>query len=147
MSRPTEPATGSAIELSILVIEDDETIRATTEFLLTDAGHRVMAASDGAKALGLIRENAFDVVICDVRLPKIDGMTLFRLLRRESPTTAVMVVTSYADVKHAIECLEQGAADYITKPLDGPGLLRRIGRIAARVALRRRTSEHVRVGR
>ena len=107
--------------------------------MLTDAGHSVTETPDGAEALRLIRARSFDVAVCDVRLPRVDGMTLFRVLRRESPTTAVMLVTSYAEVRDAIECLEAGAADYVTKPLDGAGLLRRIGRIGARVAQRRQS--------
>jgi DNA-binding response OmpR family regulator len=134
MGASSNPPRSSTITLKILVVEDDETIRATTSYILTDAGHSVSVAADGIEALGLVRTCVFDVAICDVRLPKLDGMTLFRLLRRESPSTAVIVVTSYPDVQDALECLEAGGADFITKPLDRAGLLRRIDRIGVRVA-------------
>jgi len=141
MSLSTGPTTSASSALSILVVDDDEVIRTTTRFLLSDAGHSVTLAADGAQALALIRARSFDVAICDVRLPKVDGMTLFRRLRREAPTTAVLVMTSHAQVKDALECLEQGAVDYLTKPIDGHALLRRIDRVSARVALRKQREQ------
>lgn len=141
MSLSTRPTTRASSPLSVLVVDDDEVIRTTTHYVLADAGHSVTLAADGARALALIQARAFDVAICDVRLPKVDGMTLFRMLRREAPMTAVLVMTSHAQVKDALECLEQGAADYLTKPIDGPALLRRIDWIGARVALRRQRAQ------
>jgi DNA-binding response OmpR family regulator len=129
------------MRLSVLLVDDDEVIRSTASFALTDAGHSVTLASDGARALELIRSRRFDVAICDVRLPKIDGMTLFRVLRTEAPTTAVLVMTSHGAVKDALECLEKGAADYLTKPFDSPALLRRIQRISERITLRRQREQ------
>lgn len=141
MSLSTGPTKRASSALSILVVDDEEVIRATTGYVLSDAGHSVTLAADGARALALIDARSFDVAICDVRLPKVDGMTLFRVLRRDAPMTAVLVMTSHAQVKDALECLEQGAVDYLTKPIDGPALLRRIDRIRARVALRKQREQ------
>jgi CheY-like chemotaxis protein len=127
--------------LSVLLVDDDEVVRTTTTFILTDAGHSVTLAADGARALELIHTCSFDVAICDVRLPRVDGMTLFRVLRATAPKTAVLVMTSHADVKHALECLENGAVDYLTKPIDDPGLRRRIERISERVATRKQREQ------
>jgi DNA-binding response OmpR family regulator len=129
------------VKLDILVVDDDELVRTTTHFALSDAGHSVTQAADGARALAMIRSCPFDVAIFDVRLPKIDGMTLFRMIRRQAPATAVIMMTSHVDVRHALECLQEGPADYLTKPLDTYALLRRIEGIAARVALRKQGGE------
>ena len=131
----------TAIPLRVLVVDDDELVRMATHHALSDAGHVVTQAEDGARALELIREHAFDVAICDVRLPKVDGMTLFRTIRRQAPDTAVIVITSHAEVKDALECLQEGASDYLTKPVHSAPLLRRMQRIGARIAARKQRTE------
>ena len=79
----------------------------------------------------------FDVVICDVRLPKIDGQTLFRRIRKETPSTEVILMTAYADVSQAVSALKEGAYDYLTKPFDIDELLVQMRRIDENRALRR----------
>jgi DNA-binding NtrC family response regulator len=84
-----------------------------------------------------VTSKVFDVVICDVRLPKIDGLTLFRRIRQESPSTDVILMTAYAEVADAVAALKQGAFDYLTKPFDIDELLLQIHRISEHRALRR----------
>jgi DNA-binding NtrC family response regulator len=104
--------------LDILVVDDEPGIRMGLAYPLGDAGHHVTEAVDGAAALKLIAEQVFDVVICDVRLPKVDGLTLLRRLHEESPSTTVVLMTAYARVSDAIAALRAGAYDYVTKPFD-----------------------------
>jgi DNA-binding NtrC family response regulator len=124
--------------LDILVVDDEPVIRMGLAYPLGDAGHRVTEAGDGAAALKLIAEHVFDVVICDVRLPKIDGLTLLRRLHEESPSTAVVLMTAYARVNDAIAALRAGAYDYVTKPFDDDDFpLAVVGRIEEQRRLRR----------
>src|SRR6185312_12594649 len=102
-----------------------------------DAGHAIAEAADGEEAIARAAERAFDVAICDVRLPRVDGLTLFRHLRRESPGTAVILMTAFASVSDAVAALREGAFDYVQKPFDPEEFtLRVIGRIAERHSLR-----------
>jgi DNA-binding NtrC family response regulator len=123
--------------LSLLLVEDERDLRALLDGALRHAGHRVTAVADGAQALELVLSRVFDVVVCDVRLPKMDGITLFRRIRLESPATDVILVTGYAAVAEAVSALKSGASDYLTKPLDLDELVVRLERIAEQRALRR----------
>jgi DNA-binding NtrC family response regulator len=125
------------ISLRVLLVDDDDAIRTNVGNVLTDAGHRVTEASDGAAALDIIEHQVFDVAICDVRLPNVDGLTLLRRLRQSSLQTVVILMTGYAEVHDAVASLQDGAADYITKPFDGEALMHRIDGVAERLALRR----------
>jgi len=108
---------------------------------LRDAGYRVTMASNGAEALSLISSNVFDVMICDIRLPKVDGLSLFRRVRQESPGTDVILMTAYANVADAVVALKEGAYDYLTKPFDIDEILLQIGRIAGQRKLKRELAE------
>jgi len=90
------------VGLDILLIDDEADLRLVLEEALRDADHRVVAAGDGAEGLNHAVSKVFDVVICDVRLPKIDGLTLFRRIRQESPSTDVILMTAYAEVSDAV---------------------------------------------
>jgi DNA-binding NtrC family response regulator len=123
--------------LEILIVDDDATARMSLGYALSDAGHRVTEAADGAEALALVEQHVFDVALCDIRLPKMDGLTLFRRMRQLAPATAVILMTAYAAIPDAVSALREGAYDYVCKPFDPEELtLRIIGRIAERRALR-----------
>jgi DNA-binding NtrC family response regulator len=123
--------------LEVLVVDDDPAVRMAVAYALADAGHNVVEACDGEEALTACTGRAFDVAICDVRLPKVDGLTLFRHLRQRMPSTAVILMTAYATVADAVATLREGAYDYVLKPFDSEEFtLRVIGRISERRALR-----------
>jgi DNA-binding NtrC family response regulator len=124
------------VGLDILLIDDEPDLRLVLEEALRDADHRVVVAGDGAEGLHHALSKVFDVVIVDVRLPKLDGLTLFRRIRQESPGTDVILMTAYAEVSDAVTALKQGAFDYLTKPFDIDELLLQIQRIAEHRALR-----------
>jgi DNA-binding NtrC family response regulator len=125
------------ISLRILLVDDEDAIRTGFRDVLVDAGHEVSEASEGAEAIDLIEQQTFDVAICDVCLPKVDGLTVFRRLRQDSPQTVVIIMTGHAEVHDAVVSLQEGAADYVTKPVAGEALMRRIDQIAERLAIRR----------
>ena len=123
--------------LDILLVDDEPTIRLTLGDALRAVGHNVTTAADGAEALAHINSTIFDVVITDLRLPKTDGMTIFRRVRAEAPEVDAILITGYGEVSEAVTALKEGAHDYITKPFDTDEILLRVERIAARRALER----------
>src|SRR5439155_14041725 len=81
-------------------------------------GYEVHAAEDGEAALQLLREHHIDLVITDLRMPKMDGMELLRLALRLDPALPIVMLTAHGTVDNAVEALKTGAFDYITKPFD-----------------------------
>ena len=143
-SRGQEPRYSAPLD--ILVVDDEDATRLSLSFALSDAGHHVTEASDGEEALALAAARTFDVALVDVRLPKVDGLTVFRRLRLRAPTTAVILMTAFATIADAVASLRDGAYDYVTKPVDAEELtLRVIGHIAEHVALKRELEEARRV--
>ena len=112
------PVTTGCDSLNVLLVDDEPDIGLAAGEALTDAGHRVSVATSGAQALEMIGQQVFEVMICDVRLPGVDGLTLFRRTRQESPDTAVILMTAFAAVQDAVAAVKDGAHDYLTKPFD-----------------------------
>src|SRR5215471_5697004 len=123
--------------LDILLVDDEPDFRAIVGDALRDGGHRVTLAANGAEGLSLISSNVFDVMLCDIRLPRIDGLTLFRRVRQESPGTDVILITAHATATDAVAALKEGAYDYVTKPFDVDEIVLQMNRIASQRALRR----------
>ena len=139
-ARPASPR--HSVPLDILVVDDEEATRLTLAYALTDCGHHVTEAGDGEAAIALLAEHIFDVAILDVRLPKVDGLTIFRRLRQQSPSTSVILMTAFATISDAVASLRDGAYDYVTKPFDPEELsLRVIGHIAEHRSLRQELEE------
>jgi len=92
-------------------------------------------------AQSLIAAHRFDVVVTDIRLPRVDGITLFRQIRQDHPGTDVILITAYGAVDDAVAALKDGALDYLTKPYDPEELVVRISRVAERHQLRRALAE------
>jgi DNA-binding NtrC family response regulator len=127
--------------LRVLLVEDDPDVRVMVARGLANAGHTVTPVADGAVALERLAATVFDVVVCDIRLPRIDGMTVFREARRAAPGTDVVLMTSYAAVGEAVAALKEGANDYLTKPFDVEELVVRLAAISKTRALERELEE------
>ncbi len=123
--------------LEILLVDDEPELRGTLKEVLSEGGYSVTVASDGAEGLEHLARRVFDVVICDVRLPRVDGLTLLRRMRKDAPKTDVILMTAYGEVSDAVSALKEGAFDYLTKPFDIDELLVTVKRIAENRALRR----------
>jgi DNA-binding NtrC family response regulator len=121
----------------LLVVDDDEGVRTFLAEALERDGHDLTEAGDGATALRLLREDAFDLVLTDLRMPGIDGMEVVRTVRTSSPDTEVIVLTAFGQVKTAVEAMRLGAFDYLEKPVSSPAELRRLvgAALARRAAL------------
>jgi DNA-binding NtrC family response regulator len=125
------------IGLRLLLVDDEPELCKTLSEILTEAGHTVTAVSDGAAALEQVRQQVFEVVITDVRLPKVDGLRLFARIRAEAPSTRVILMTAFGGIAEAVKALKEGAHDYIAKPFDADELTIRLDRIAKDCALER----------
>jgi two-component system, NtrC family, response regulator HydG len=120
----------------ILVVDDEPAARSGLEKLLRHAGYAVDTAPDGRAALALAADRPPDVVVTDLRMPVMDGMTLLRALRELDGELPVIVATAYGDVASAVEAMREGAIDYLTKPIDFDAMLIAIERARERRALR-----------
>lgn len=116
---------------SVLVVEDDATVRETLALNLRQEGYEVSTAEDGEEGLNLAREVSPDLVVLDVMLPKLDGLTVCRVLRRESDVPIILLTARGTETDKIIG-LETGADDYIVKPFSLGEFLARV-----RAALRR----------
>ena len=123
--------------LRILLVDDEPDLYLASAEVLRDAGHEVHTAHDGEQALQLMTSLTVDVVLTDIRLPKLDGLSLFRLVRQRWPTTIVILATAFAEVHEAIAAVREGAHDYLRKPLASEDIARRIERISAQVSIQR----------
>ena len=101
---------------NVLVIDDDESIRVGCTQTLAEEGYRTCAANDGISGLELASRESFDLVVLDLKMPKLDGMQVLERLRQESPYTAIVVITGYGSIESAVLAVRKGAYDYLAKP-------------------------------
>ena len=106
----------------ILVVDDESDVRDLLSKFLTRRGYEVDTASDGLAAIEAIRNTHPDIVLLDIRLPKIDGLSVLQQVRDEGGNTAIITMSGIADEDTARKSLELGAADFITKPFNLPYL-------------------------
>jgi two-component system, NtrC family, response regulator AtoC len=122
----------------VLVVDDEEGIRSFISEVLEGEGLRVTQAPDGEAAARLLDRESFHLMLTDLKMPRMDGMTLLRKARAEQPEMEVIVLTAHGTVESAVEAMKLGAFDYLGKPLSGPDELRLI---ASRALERRRLRE------
>lgn len=113
----------------ILVVDDEEEVRKTIRLQLKGTGLEVVEAEDGKKGIEVLdAENALtvDVILCDVRMPNINGVGAVAYFRREYPHIPVIVLTGYPDVKLAVEFMKEGVVEYLVKPVEKEKLVETI---------------------
>ncbi len=101
---------------SILVVDDEESMRVALAEALSRGGHRVDCVASGHDALAKMNTTTFKLVITDVRMPKMDGLEVLQEVKKLSPLTPVIVITAYGAVQNAVDAMRRGAEDYILKP-------------------------------
>ena len=104
-------------DTKILVVEDDMSLRELLQLELTRSGYKVTVAANGEEGLGLYREEIFNVVLLDVRMPGLDGVEVLKLMRQESKVPEIIMFTGHGTIETAVECIQNGAYDYMTKPI------------------------------
>ncbi len=113
----------------ILVVDDEKDILRALEFILTREGYSVTAVTSGEEAIELLKKEEYDLVLTDLRMPGMDGMTVLEKTLQMRPSTAVIIMTAYATVESAVQAMRMGASDYIVKPFINEDVKLRIKRL------------------
>src|ERR1700688_2716137 len=100
----------------VLVVDDEPGLRQSLGLLLTDAGYEVTADGDGRRALERELREPVDLILCDVRMPELDGLTFLREYQSGGGTALVIMMSAYGGEEAALAAMKQGAYDYIAKP-------------------------------
>ncbi len=102
----------------ILVIDDEKSIRKTLREILEYEKYQVDEAADGAEGLSLIEKNKYDIILCDIKMPKIDGIEVLEKIMSSAIDTPVVMISGHGNIETAVEAVKKGAFDFISKPLD-----------------------------
>ena len=127
--------------LTILLVDDEPLMRLSMMDALEAVGCNVHAVPTGTEGIEAIREKTFDVVITDLRLPGVDGLTVLQTAKDKEPQTEVLVITAHGSVETAVEAMKLGAFDYITKPFQMDELLLIVERVGSMITLRRENQD------
>jgi len=103
--------------MKILVVDDEEGARELFNTILTDEGYDVALAQSGEDALALFKNQPFNLVITDIKMPVMDGLQLLQEIRKIGSKTDVIMVTAYGEVESYLKAMSLGAAEYINKPI------------------------------
>jgi len=107
----------------ILIVDDNEVLRYTLTELLEESGYECTAFEEGTAALKEIKERHYGVVILDMRLPGMSGLEILKKIKESDPSLPVIILTAFGDIKTAVECMKQGAQDFIAKPFDNDAMI------------------------
>jgi DNA-binding NtrC family response regulator len=121
----------------ILIADDDDALRESLQLVLCAEGYEVLTAPDGAAALALLETQTVDVVLCDLRMPGVDGMELLPQLGRRLPGVPVILMSAYGSADLAVEAMRRGAYDYLAKPFQPAEALLTLRKARERERLRR----------
>jgi len=102
----------------ILIVDDERAIRNTLKEILEYENHQVEEAADGVEGLEKIRKNGYDLILCDIKMPKMDGAELLGEVLKMGVDSPVVMISGHATIENAVECIKKGAYDFISKPLD-----------------------------
>lgn len=108
----------------ILIVEDDTTFRGLLTTILEDAGHTIIQAGNGAEGLARLQQESFDLVLSDLKMPKMSGIELFRASRQDQSAPPFVLITAFGTVEEAVAAIKDGVSDFLTKPLPDPATLR-----------------------
>ena len=113
----------------VLVVDDEDALRMVLSAELSSSGYDVTTSSDGDEAITQIQNKKFDLVLLDIKMPKVDGFEVLKFIKKNSPGVKVIMLTGFADLKNAIESKKHGAEDFVSKPYDLVDLLTTIERV------------------
>jgi len=125
---------------NILIIDDEEDILDVLSDVVSSWGYLPIIARDGEDALEKFNEVPVDLVLSDIRMPKIDGISLLERLKKNSPKTIVILLTGYPSIESAVQAMKNGAYDYLTKPINLDELKVKIDRGLERTRLNKSLS-------
>jgi two-component system response regulator PilR (NtrC family) len=113
---------------NILVVEDKDSMRNMLHDTLTEEGYRVDSAPDGRKAIDLVNNKSYDLVLTDMRMPDVDGLEVLSKVKEIDADTSVIVMTAFGTIEGAVTAMKSGAFDFLTKPFDTEHLCVLVGR-------------------
>jgi two-component system response regulator FlrC len=119
---------------TVLVVEDDRSLRDALCATLELGGYRIQAVADGCAALEVLTREGVDVVVSDVQMPKMDGYTLLRQIKSQRPDLPVLLMTAYGTIQNAVQALQTGALDYLVKPFEAEVLVSKVAELLPRAA-------------
>jgi len=102
----------------ILIIDDEKAIRKTLSEILSFEGYKIVEAADGEEGLKAFKSRSFDVVLCDIKMPKLDGIEFLQKASEVNPDTPIIMISGHGNIETAVEAVKKGAYDYISKPPD-----------------------------
>jgi two-component system response regulator PilR (NtrC family) len=114
---------------SVLVVDDEEALRTVLSGELANEGYEVKAAADGDEAISEVEKSPFDLVLLDIKMPRMSGFEVLKYIKVNHAKTKVVMLTGFADLKNAIESKKLGADDFVSKPYDLVDLLTTIERV------------------
>src|SRR5437016_11907006 len=122
----------------ILIADDDEVSRQLFAETLEQEGYRVDRAQSGDEALSLLRDELYELLIIDVRMPGMTGLEVTRILHEKNSSLPIIVMTAFGSIETAIEAIHEGAFDFISKPMNLAELKKTVSRALVQRALQRR---------
>ncbi len=114
---------------SILVVDDEDALRTVLGGELASEGYEVRTAADGDEAISELDKSPFDLVLLDIKMPRLNGFEVLKFIKEKHEKTKVVMLTGFADLKNAIESKKLGADDFVSKPYDLVDLLTTIERV------------------
>ncbi len=124
-----------AKKISILIVDDEESVRDSLYSWFMEDGYRVECAENAKKALLMLENDNFDIILADIKMPGMDGLEMLRRIKLLKTDSIVIVITAFATVDTAIQALKDGAFDYVTKPFDPDDLSHLIRNASKQIAL------------
>ncbi len=124
-----------AIKPNVLIVDDDEGVRSFLSKALSRQGYPVNTASDGKEVLHLLKRETFQIVLLDLNLPKISGVELLKVIKKEYPQTEIIVISGHGTMRTALDSLKMGAYDYLHKPFEIDDLITTVERVTEYLTL------------
>jgi two-component system, chemotaxis family, chemotaxis protein CheY len=125
----------SSTKGKILIIDDESEVREVLRLHLESANYNVIEASDGEEGVNMMKEGSnllqVGMIICDIRMPKVNGIEAIDYLKKNAPSIPIVVVTGYPDSDLAVSLLKKGVKDYMVKPIEKAKLLAKVGEVLA----------------
>lgn len=118
-------------KVRVLYVDDESSLRMLVQSQLSQEGYDVEVADDGDTAIEMLQKKSFDIILLDIRMPRMSGIEVLKYIREKNITARVVMLTAVDDLSVAIEAVKHGANDYLTKPYDLSTLLASIRRIVA----------------
>lgn len=129
--------TGQKNRHRILVVDDEESMRDYLAILLRRDGYQVEVASDGQQAVTQLKDQAYDLIISDIKMPRLDGFGVLDYVNERCPGTAIIMITAFSTTEQAVDAMKKGAYDYITKPFKNEEIRLIVENALERIDLRR----------